>query len=91
MIALTGINTLKLFDISIKLKKGIYFDPAIPLLGENTQKTMYMFKKTIYNHYYESTILITKQLLRQILINKRINKQIIVCSNSAQRINNENE
>ena len=74
LIALTGRNTLKLFDISIKLKKGIYFDPAIPLLGENTQKTMYMFKKTIYNHFYESTILITKQLLRQIFINKRINK-----------------
>ena len=63
VIALTGINTLKLFDISIKLKKGVYFDPTIPLLSENTQKTMYMFKKTIYNHFYEITILITRQLL----------------------------
>lgn len=29
-------HSLKVIDLSIKLSTSIFFDPAIPLLGENT-------------------------------------------------------
>lgn len=54
--------SLEVIGLSIKLNISISFDPAIPLLGENATEKHACDKKTIYNSFHKSTILITKQL-----------------------------